>query len=174
MCTAFKGAGGNGKIMKISAAKGFSLLELMMVLVIIAILAAVAAPSMGGWLAKRDLNSASRTLFSHMQLARSQAVKGNEIVRICFDTGSSPNSYIILADTSGIVVPKTELPSDDLSFTSVNFVGIGAMSSNSTGFDGRGLALQSGSVTVESSAAPESDKDRTITLSLGGSTSVTP
>jgi len=151
--------------------RGFTITELMVVAVIIAIGAAIAAPNIGGWLAKQRLNSSSRTIAAHLQQARMTALKFNKDVRICFENNASPtpDRYIVEADLTDPVVPWTTLE-DDIDITP-NFTVV-AMAANSTGFDSRGLALQQGSIVVQSTKAPVADNTRTITLSLGGSISI--
>lgn len=154
--------------------KGFTLLELMVVVVIIGVLAAVAVPNMGAWLAKRDLNSTARTIYSNLQQARSEAIKRNSDIKVCFDSVTSPNRYIMIATTGGTVVPWTNFPNTAVTITATTFAGNAAMAANSTGFNSRGLALQSGSITIQSASAPAADNTRAIALSFGGSTSISP
>jgi len=152
--------------------KGFSMMELMVVVVIVAIGAALAAPNLSGWLAKQRLNSSARTIASHLQQARMAALKFNEDVRICFEDNASPTSdrYIVETDLSNPIVPWATL--EDAIDITPNFAGVGAMAANSTGFNSRGLALQQGSIVVQSTKAPSANNTRTITLSLGGSISI--
>ncbi|MEA2101813.1 MAG: GspH/FimT family pseudopilin [Thermodesulfobacteriota bacterium] len=152
-----------------TSVQGFTMLELMIVVVIIGIMAAVAVPNMGGWLAKRDLNSAARTMFSHFQQARSRAVMDNQSVTITFTTNAAPtqDSYIVDEGATNIV-PLTTLPAGiDMTIGS-------GFASNTGGIDGLGIATTPGSVVLTSSKAPTADNTRTITLSLGGSVTIMP
>jgi type IV fimbrial biogenesis protein FimT len=65
---------------------GFSLMELMVVIMLIAIMAAIAVPNMGAWLANHRLSSSARDIYSMMQLARMRAVRDNADVCFFFDS----------------------------------------------------------------------------------------
>lgn len=62
---------------------GFSIIELMIVITIAAILAAVALPAMGEWRRNAQRTAATTTLLSSLHAARSEAVKRNSRVAIC-------------------------------------------------------------------------------------------
>ena len=73
--------------------KGFSLVELMVVIAIIVILGAISAPNIVTGLPKYRVRNATRDLTSKMRRARSIAVKEHRDVTITFDT--SKNRYSI-------------------------------------------------------------------------------
>lgn len=76
---------------------GFTTTELMIVISIIAILAAIAFADIVGWIPGLRVNSAARDLVSEMQLARMQAVSKRNDYVITFDTAN--NRYRIYDDT---------------------------------------------------------------------------
>lgn len=61
---------------------GFSLIELLIVLVLLGIFAAVAMPSFQRLIASNRLESATDELISHLQFARSEAVVNNRLVTV--------------------------------------------------------------------------------------------
>jgi len=73
---------------------GFTLMELMVVIAIIAILSGIAIPNAITWRNNAQVSSAARGLYSDLQSARSMAVKENRECTISFDT-SGKGSYTI-------------------------------------------------------------------------------
>ncbi len=62
---------------------GFTLFELIIVLAIVAILAAVAVPSMESSITKNSVKSLQRTYLRALSYARGEAVSRNKLVSIC-------------------------------------------------------------------------------------------
>jgi type IV fimbrial biogenesis protein FimT len=67
-------------------APGFTIIELMVAVAVLAVLAVIAAPSFTEYLAKRRVNGLASELVTDLQFARSEAVSRNENVRITFGT----------------------------------------------------------------------------------------
>jgi prepilin-type N-terminal cleavage/methylation domain-containing protein len=76
--------------------KGFSLIELMVVIGIVAILGAIGIPSMVSWLQNKGLQSAARDLYSNMRKAQSIAVKNNRNCAISFNGTTGYSVYVDL------------------------------------------------------------------------------
>jgi type IV fimbrial biogenesis protein FimT len=65
---------------------GFTVVELMIVVAIVAVLMAMAAPSFSEYLSKRRVDGVMSELVTDMHYARSEAVSRNETVKITFGT----------------------------------------------------------------------------------------
>lgn len=64
-------------------ARGFTLLEMLVVMAIAAVLAGIAIPSLAGMMNSIKLSSASNSFLSYLHLARSEAIKRNSRVALC-------------------------------------------------------------------------------------------
>ncbi len=152
--------------------------ELMVVVVIIGIMSAIAAPNMSGWLAKRDLNSQARQLASHLQLARSEAVKNNLEVRLSFNS-LDPDSYSVYVSTTNAGGNRAvkELLLDDVRINDRLDVDLPSIPGGGTytsfGFNSRGIAVRDdagkiGPGDIDLQVGSNNNLKRTISISLGG------
>jgi type IV fimbrial biogenesis protein FimT len=62
--------------------RGFTLVEMMVVIGIVAILAAIAAPNMGAMIKRQRIKTAAFDVFASLTYARSEAIKRNTTVTI--------------------------------------------------------------------------------------------
>ena len=117
--------------------KGITLIELVVVMAIIAIGAALTTPNISGWLPTYRLRSATRDVVSIMRVAQIKAVSNNTQYQAVFNPGNS--TYVLqYRDTGGNWVDEGStltLP------TGVNFVttlvgDTATFSPNSTATDG--------------------------------------
>jgi prepilin-type N-terminal cleavage/methylation domain-containing protein len=84
--------------------KGFTLIEVIVVLIIIAIMAGLLAPNIGAWLPNYRLRSATRDIVSTMRDAQLKAISHNgRQYQVNFTVGT--NSYILQYSTGGLIFP---------------------------------------------------------------------
>jgi type IV fimbrial biogenesis protein FimT len=131
---------------------GMTLIEVMVVVAIIGIIVAIAAPSFSTMLEKQRIKGATEAVLADLRWARAESIKRNVRVRVTFATGSNwsytINTFPALTTSDG-VLPKTVNGSDFPSTTleTASFAGRVAF----TTFDPvRGTNLNNGTVTISS------------------------
>jgi type IV fimbrial biogenesis protein FimT len=97
---------------------GFTLIELMMVVAILAIMAALAAPSMAKLVADQRLRSAATDLHLALVKARSEAIKRNVDVTVSPTGGSWTAGWSILDPTNPDLQLDASAPSSSVSVAS--------------------------------------------------------
>ena len=103
--------------------KGFSLVELLVVMSIVAIISVIAAPQYGTFVARNKVREATTDLFQNMRLARSMAIKENRPYLITFNEGGG-NNYRIGFDGNANNSLVDGLPTDGFRTGPVRFVNI--------------------------------------------------
>jgi len=135
---------------------GFSLVELIIVIVVITILAGVTVPAIVSWMPNYRLKAAARDLYSNMQRVKMEAVKRNTDVLIDFSPGTyNPSgkvgSYQIFVDDGsggGTAGDGTRNGSEQILMTvnmpaGVSLVSANFSSNTTAGFTSRGLPFSS-------------------------------
>jgi len=77
---------------------GFTIVELLVGIALIAMITAIAVPNFISWLPNYRLRSASQDLLSNFQKAKLAAVKSNVNVAVCFKGDNS--GYVAFVDTN--------------------------------------------------------------------------
>lgn len=75
--------------MKLRLHSGFSIVELMVVMVVLGIIAAIAAPSLSSYIDHRRVINTAEAVYGQLQLARSEAIARSETVYANFSSNDS-------------------------------------------------------------------------------------
>lgn len=138
------------------SARGFTLVELVIIITLLVILLAVGIPAYVNWMPDINLRSAIRNIKSDMELAKSTAIRENTSCALVFDTSTDPDSYLVFRDfdptdlayddtTEETLIKRVSIPKN-VTMTSAAFdVDI----PTAVGFNSRGIPYTYDTVTSE-------------------------
>jgi type II secretion system protein H len=139
--------------------KGFTLVELMIVIALLAIVATIAGLSLHAYTLNRNLKSAAREIVSDFFVYKSRAVSEGKTYRIAFDVAGS--SYTIQPGTATPVTRSPMAFGSDIRITAANF-GAG----HTVNFLPRGTVSPFGNIKLENSR----QSSATIKVNITGRT----
>lgn len=137
---------------------GYTIVEILTVIAIIAIVLSIVLPNVLGWLPKYRLSSGAEEIQSTLQLARLRAIKQNTSATVTFDTAN----HTFLAAINGQTIKQGKMPAGIIidSVTSP---------ASQVQFDSRGLANGStGNILVKNNQGGT----KTITVNIVGNASI--
>ena len=101
--------------------RGFTLVELLIAVSVLAILVSFALPNIGEWMSRYRVRSSARRIASNMQFARIKSITENNDYIVCFETAS--DLYTIIDDNDGDGVDGVDCANssgDDIIVKTVN------------------------------------------------------
>lgn len=154
--------------LSLPAGRGFTLIELMIVIVISAILMATAAPSLIDAVLSNKLSSYANSLVASANLARSEAIKRNSVVRLCASsngtscatTGGWEQGWIVMHGTQ--IIRTQPAASSGLRITEASDL-------RSMDFDPSGVGTSAlASLTVCRATPSAGAQERVVSISATG------
>jgi type IV fimbrial biogenesis protein FimT len=171
--------------MKATFSRGFTIIELMIVMVVIGVMVAIAAPSMRDLVVRMRLKTAASDLHTSLMFARSEAIKRNAGMQLVpVDAGNWALGWTVRVQASGVVL-TTQEAHPTITFTTTNAAyaaaAVAAVTFSGTGREtgsaGAGIAfvissaefanIQARCVGLDPSGRPAVRQDRDFTAGNG-------
>ena len=124
--------------------RGYSLVEVLVTIAVVAVLVAAVAPSASELMANMRLRSASESMLSGLQKARSEAVKSNQVVTFWMVSAATPtvlDNSCQLSSTSRSWVVSYDDPSSKCSSASSTTVAPRIVQLSNAGSGGNDLSV---------------------------------
>jgi type IV fimbrial biogenesis protein FimT len=151
------------------AESGFTLIEMMVTISVLAILLAIAVPSFQEVTLSSKLTSLANDFVASAQLARSEAIKRNRPARLCASsdgstcTGDWADGWVVLREDGVVVQAQKKLPD--------GFMMSGNVTSISFSATGVGVTAAA-TLTVCRATPSEGSQERVVSISSTGRPSV--
>jgi type IV fimbrial biogenesis protein FimT len=142
---------------------GFTLIELMITLVVLAVLLTIAVPAMTSFAEKRRVISTAEQIYSQLQLARSEAIARSQAVFFNFSNGAS---WAVGFSTDAACDPVSNTPACTLSDT--NNVGNNAITHRVTAADHANTSLAADVASITFSPQRGTATPATINITSTG------
>jgi len=140
--------------------RGVTLIELVIVMIIIAILAALSVPSFGVWMAHYRLRTAARDVVTVMRTAQMRAVSYNMPYGVSFNSATS--QFQLYRDSGGLQVDGAASPlPKGITYNSIVGLPNGPGDQPFISFSPNSSASASGTIVLRNSKG----KDKTIQIS---------
>ncbi len=156
---------GNNVLLAHDRARGFTLVELMIVLLIAAVLMFIAVPSYSVLALRTKLKSYTNELVSSVYLARGEAIKRNEPMRMCISTNGSTcvgggewdQGWIVMDQDDVVIKYQQALPPGMKIFEE--------SSEHTITFQSSGILSPSVTMTICQASPSEGIEEREVTFS---------
>ena len=132
--------------------EGFSLVEIMIVVALVATMAAITVPSVQGAVQRYELLTSGQQVVSTIRAARIQAVSRNQILKVRFDFPAAGQYQVVDAVDAAVGLPQTLGGQITFgAFTDVQFTTAGRLAAPVVVTVTNGTAAQNRTINVSAS-----------------------